>query len=276
MTNIIDIKNVTKMYGKQLALDNLSLSVEKGEIFGFLGANGAGKSTTIRCLLELISYQKGSISLFENQYLRFEDKLEHIGYMPSEAMFYPNMTVKEVIRFAAKSHKKDCRREADRICQLLEVPLHQKIQDLSLGNRKKVSIVCAMQHQPDLLILDEPTSGLDPLMQERFFQLLLEAKANGKTCFLSSHVLSEVRAYCDRIAILKKGKLMAVDRVDVLIKSQKKIVTTWKNDQSKTFTFEGQVFALLNELISMQVDDLLIEEPSLEEMFRHYYEEDSK
>lgn len=276
MTKVIEIKNVTKSYGKQLALDDLSLTVEKGEIFGFLGSNGAGKSTTIRCLLDLISYQKGTISLFENHYKRNEDKLEQIGYMPSEAMFYPNMTAKEVIAFAAKSHKKECHKEADRICQLLEVPLDKKIEDLSLGNRKKVSIVCAMQHQPDLLILDEPTSGLDPLMQERFFQLLLEAKANGKTSFLSSHVLSEVRSYCDRIAILKKGKLLAVDRVDVLTKSQKKIVTTWKNGQSQTFTFEGQVSELLSKLLTMQIDDLVIEEPSLEEMFRHYYEEDKK
>lgn len=203
--NIITIDHLSKSYGRHLALDQLSLTVEKGEIFGFLGSNGAGKSTTIRCLLGLIKYRKGKVTLFNDRYHSLEESLDHIGYMPSEAMFYPNMTVKQVIDFAAKAHPNhDCKREADRLCKLLEVPLQKKIQDLSLGNRKKVSIVCALQHQPDLLILDEPTSGLDPLMQERFFQIILDAKEKGKTCFLSSHVLSEVKAYCDRVAILKK------------------------------------------------------------------------
>lgn len=203
--NIITIDHLSKSYGRHLALDQLSLTVEKGEIFGFLGSNGAGKSTTIRCLLGLIKYRKGKVTLFNDRYHSLEESLDHIGYMPSEAMFYPNMTVKQVIEFTAKAHPNhDCKREADRLCKLLEVPLQKKIQDLSLGNRKKVSIVCALQHQPDLLILDEPTSGLDPLMQERFFQIILDAKEKGKTCFLSSHVLSEVKAYCDRVAILKK------------------------------------------------------------------------
>ncbi|MGT2752827.1 ABC transporter ATP-binding protein [Streptococcus porcinus] len=274
---IIAIQNLSKSYGRQIALDQLTLTVEKGEIYGFLGANGAGKSTTIRCLLGLITCNKGQITLFNNRYQTLSETLEHIGYMPSEAMFYPNMTVKETIDFAAKAHTNtDCRRESDRICQLLEVPLTKKIKDLSLGNRKKVSIVCAMQHQPDLLILDEPTSGLDPLMQERFFQLLLEAKANGKTCFLSSHVLSEIKSYCDRIAILKKGKLVTIDRVENLMQHQKKVVTLWKDGQSSTRTFEGKASELLKELSQMELDDVLIEEPSLEDLFMHYYEEETR
>lgn len=274
---IIAIQNLSKSYGRQIALDQLTLTVEKGEIYGFLGANGAGKSTTIRCLLGLIACNKGQITLFNNRYQNLSETLEHIGYMPSEAMFYPNMTVKETIDFAAKAHTNiDCSREADRICQLLEIPLTKKIKDLSLGNRKKVSIVCAMQHQPDLLILDEPTSGLDPLMQERFFQLLLEAKANGKTCFLSSHVLSEIKSYCDRIAILKKGKLVTIDRVENLMQHQKKVVTLWKDGQSSTRTFEGKASELLKELSQMKLDDVLIEEPSLEDLFMHYYEEETR
>ncbi|VTS37014.1 ABC transporter ATP-binding protein [Streptococcus pseudoporcinus] len=272
---IIAIQNLSKSYGRQVALDQLTLTVEEGEIFGFLGANGVGKSTTIRCLLGLITCSSGQVSLFNNRYQNLSKALAHIGYMPSEAMFYPNMTAKEIIDFAAKAHAKtDCSREADRICQLLEVPLTKKIKDLSLGNRKKVSIVCAMQHQPDLLILDEPTSGLDPLMQERFFQLLLEAKATGKTCFLSSHVLSEVKAYCDRVAILKKGRLVTIDRVENLMQGQKKLVTMWKNGQSSTRAFEGKASDLLRELSQMELDDILIEEPSLEDLFMHYYEEE--
>ncbi|MCK1237493.1 ABC transporter ATP-binding protein [Streptococcus uberis] len=275
--NIITIDHLSKSYGRHLALDQLSLTVEKGEIFGFLGSNGAGKSTTIRCLLGLIKYRKGKVTLFNDRYHSLEESLDHIGYMPSEAMFYPNMTVKQVIDFAAKAHPNhDCKREADRLCKLLEVPLQKKIQDLSLGNRKKVSIVCALQHQPDLLILDEPTSGLDPLMQERFFQIILDAKEKGKTCFLSSHVLSEVKAYCDRVAILKKGKLLAVDRVENIMHSQKKQVTIWKNGQSITKTFEGKLSDLLSDLSEIKPDDLLIEEPSLEDLFMHYYKEDVK
>ncbi|MGT2958619.1 ABC transporter [Streptococcus bovimastitidis] len=272
---IIKIRNLSKAYGRHLALDNVSLAVEQGEIYGFLGSNGAGKSTTIRCILGLIRHNKGQISLFGDQYDSLEETLDHIGYMPSEAMFYPNMTAKQVIRFAAKAHpNNDCSREAVRICNLLEVPLNKKIKDLSLGNRKKVSIVCALQHQPDLLILDEPTSGLDPLMQERFFQLLLEAKAAGRTTFLSSHVLSEVKAYCDRVAILKKGKILTIDRVENLMHSQKKEVTIWKDGQSITQSFEGKASDLLKELASLEPDDILIEEPSLEDLFMHYYEED--
>ncbi|GAA5347679.1 ABC transporter ATP-binding protein [Streptococcus uberis] len=275
--NIITIDHLSKSYGRHLALDQLSLTVEKGEIFGFLGSNGAGKSTTIRCLLGLIKYRKGKVTLFNDRYHSLEESLDHIGYMPSEAMFYPNMTVKQVIEFAAKAHPNhDCKREADRLCKLLEVPLQKKIQDLSLGNRKKVSIVCALQHQPDLLILDEPTSGLDPLMQERFFQIILDAKVKGKTCFLSSHVLSEVKAYCDRVAILKKGKLLAVDRVENIMHSQKKQVTIWKDGQSITKTFEGKLSDLLSDLSEIKPDDLLIEEPSLEDLFMHYYKEDVK
>lgn len=275
--NIITIDHLSKSYGRHLALDQLSLTVEKGEIFGFLGSNGAGKSTTIRCLLGLIKYRKGKVTLFNDRYHSLEESLDHIGYMPSEAMFYPNMTVKQVIEFAAKAHPNhDCKREADRLCKLLEVPLQKKIQNLSLGNRKKVSIVCALQHQPDLLILDEPTSGLDPLMQERFFQIILDAKEKGKTCFLSSHVLSEVKAYCDRVAILKKGKLLAVDRVENIMHSQKKQVTIWKDGQSITKTFEGKLSDLLSDLSEIKPDDLLIEEPSLEDLFMHYYKEDVK
>lgn len=275
--NIITIDHLSKSYGRHLALDQLSLTVEKGEIFGFLGSNGAGKSTTIRCLLGLIKYRKGKVTLFNDRYHSLEESLDHIGYMPSEAMFYPNMTVKQVIDFAAKAHPNhDCKREADRLCKLLEVPLQKKIQDLSLGNRKKVNIVCALQHQPDLLILDEPTSGLDPLMQERFFQIILDAKEKGKTCFLSSHVLSEVKAYCDRVAILKKGKLLAVDRVENIMHSQKKQVSIWKDGQSITKTFEGKLSDLLSDLSEIKPDDLLIEEPSLEDLFMHYYKEDVK
>lgn len=271
---VIDIQHLKKYYGKHMGAEDVSLSVRKGEIFGFLGSNGAGKSTTIRCLLGLIKPSSGQVKLFGGRYGSLTENLSHIGYMPSEAMFYPNMKVKDVIAFAAKVRKKDCSAEANRLCRLLEVPLDKKIQELSLGNRKKVGIVCALQHQPELLILDEPTSGLDPLMQERFFKLVQKACAAGSTCFLSSHVLSEIKNYCQRAAIIKEGRILKIDTLENLTRSQSKRVTFWKGEQEKTFSFTGSSSDLLKKLDSLQPGDFLVEEPSLEDLFRHYYEEE--
>lgn len=275
-SNVIDIKGLKKYYGKHMGIEEVSLTVEKSEIFGFLGGNGSGKSTTIRCLLGLIKATSGQMTLFDGRYENLTKALNHIGYMPSEAMFYPQMKVKDVIAFAAKSRKMDCRQEADRLCKLLEVPLNKKIQDLSLGNRKKVSIVCALQHKPELLILDEPTSGLDPLMKEGFFGLIKEACANGAACFLSSHVLSEIKENCDRAAIIKDGKILTIDTIENLTRSQTKRVTVWKDGKQESFNHTGSSTDLLAQLSDLNPDEFLVEEPSLEELFMHYYEEEGK
>ena len=273
MGRIIEINSLTKNYGKNRGVNEVSFSVEEGDMFAFLGPNGAGKSTTIRCMLGLLSYQQGSISLFGNQYGNLTETLKHIGYMPSEAMFYPGMKVKDVIRLAAEARGKQCGKEAARLCEALEVPLQKKIEELSLGNRKKVSIVCAMQHEPRLLILDEPTSGLDPLMQEVFFRLLQEANQKGTTCFLSSHVLSEVKKYCHNAAFIKEGKIIKVDSIETLSKSNLRQVRVWKNGKEECFSYEGKIQELFGKLQEMEAEDVLIEEPSLEEIFMHYYEE---
>ncbi|CAM2874826.1 ABC transporter ATP-binding protein [Streptococcus mutans] len=270
---VLEIEHLQKYYKKNIGVKDISLSVKKGEIFGFLGSNGAGKSTTIRCLLGLIKPSGGQMTLFGGRYGSLTESLHHIGYMPSEAMFYPTMKVKDVIAFAAKVRKKDCSQEAKRLSELLEVPSDKKIEELSLGNRKKVSIVCALQHQPDLIILDEPTSGLDPLMQERFFKLIKEACSKGATCFLSSHVLSEIKNYCDRVAILKNGEIVTVDAIHHLTHSMLRKVSVWKDGKLKTFNYSGSMKDLLKQLEEMNPDDLLIEEPSLESLFLHYYEE---
>ncbi|EMC45187.1 ABC transporter ATP-binding protein [Streptococcus mutans] len=270
---VLEIEHLQKYYKKNIGVKDISLSVKKGEIFGFLGSNGAGKSTTIRCLLGLIKPSGGQMTLFGGRYGSLTESLHHIGYMPSEAMFYPTMKVKDVIAFAAKVRKKDCSQEAKRLSELLEVPSDKKIEELSLGNRKKVSIVCALQHQPDLIILDEPTSGLDPLMQERFFKLIKEACFKGATCFLSSHVLSEIKNYCDRVAILKNGEIVTVDAIHHLTHSMLRKVSVWKGGKLKTFNYSGSMKDLLKQLEEMNPDDLLIEEPSLESLFLHYYEE---
>lgn len=268
----IEIRNLTKNYGKNRGVDNISLLVEEGDIFGFLGPNGAGKSTTIRSMLGLLQVQKGEIKLLQmNAKKQQKEILAQVGYMPSEAMFYPSMKVKEVIRFAAHAREMDCREEAEKICSLLEVNMEKKIGELSLGNRKKVSIVCAMQHKPRLLILDEPTSGLDPLMQEAFFKLILEYNSRGTTCFLSSHVLSEVKRYCQNAAIIKDGKIIRTDSVENLSKSGIRRIRIWQQGSEKELTHTGNMKKLIHKLEGMEFEDILIEEPPLDELFMHYY-----
>lgn len=274
--NAIAISNLTKTYGKNRGVSGISLEVKKGDIFGFLGPNGAGKSTTIRSMLGMLKFQEGTIKILQMDAVKQQKEiLRKVGYMPSEAMFYPSMRAKDVIRFAAKARDLDCTQEADRICQLLEVNMDKRIEELSLGNRKKVSIVCAM-HKPELLILDEPTSGLDPLMQEAFFKLILEYNSQGTTCFLSSHVLSEVKKYCKNAAIIKEGKIIRVDSVENLSKSNLRRVRIWEDGQEKAFSYTGDMKKLIGELDGRNIEDLLIEEPSLDELFMHYYEQESQ
>ena len=272
MSNIIEIHNLTKHYGQHRGVEDISFHVQEGDVFAFLGPNGAGKSTTIRAMLGMIGFSQGSIHMLGKDAVREKKAiLQQTGYMPSEAMFYPAMRVGEVIRFAADMRGLDCGEEASRLCERLQVDTGKRIWELSLGNRKKVSIVCAMQHKPKLLVLDEPTSGLDPLMQEVFFQLLQEANSQGTTCFLSSHVLSEVKKYCLNAAIIKNGQLLKVDTVENLSHTGVRLVKVWKNGREQSFTHTGSTAELLQRLNDMEPEDVLIEEPSLEELFKSYY-----
>lgn len=273
----ISIQNLTKYYGKHKAVDGLSLNVERGDIFGFLGPNGAGKSTTIRSLLGLIAFQEG-----EAEILGMDVKTHHreilgkIGYMPSEAMFYPSMKVKEVIRFAADMRKLDCTAEAQMLCERLQVDQNKRIEELSLGNRKKVSIVCAMQHKPELFIFDEPTSGLDPLMQAEFFKLIMEYNKQGTTCFLSSHVLSEIKKYCKHAAIIREGKLICTDTVENLTRTNTKRIRMIRDGKEEDFVYKGDLNQLFAGFAGHNIEDIVIEEPELDEIFMHYYEEEAK
>ncbi len=204
---MIKIMHLTKTYGKARGVTDLTLHVPEGICFGFIGPNGAGKSTTIRTLLGLISPTSGSAAVMGLDCIQDRTAiLAQVGYMPSEAMFYPEMRVSEVIRLSADLRKKDCRAEAAALCEALELDTKKKIRELSLGNRKKVSIVCAMQHRPRLYVLDEPTSGLDPLVQRAFWSQVEQRRKEGATVFLSSHVLYEVQRYCDRAAIIREGR----------------------------------------------------------------------
>ncbi|WP_022774964.1 ABC transporter ATP-binding protein [Butyrivibrio sp. AE2015] len=206
--NVIEISHLTKSYGKSRGVIDVSFNVKEGDIFGFLGPNGAGKSTTIRSMLGFLKINSGNIKILGMDSVKDHEKiLKNIGYMPSEAWFYDSMKVSDVIKYAADVRGLDCSKEAAKLCERLKVDTHKKIKQLSLGNRKKVSIVCAMQHRPRLFIFDEPTGGLDPLMQKKFFELINEYVAQGATCLLSTHVLSEVDKYCKNAAIMREGRL---------------------------------------------------------------------
>ena len=212
MNNVIEINHLTKNYGKNRGVIDVSLKIPQGDIFGFLGPNGAGKSTTIRSMLGFLKFDEGEIKILGLDSVKDHvEILKNVGYMPSEAWFYNSMKVSDVIRYAADARGLDCSKEAAKICERLKVDTNKKIKELSLGNRKKVSIVCAMQHRPKLFIFDEPTGGLDPLMQKHFFELIKEYVDEGATCLLSTHVLSEVNKYCKNAAIMREGRLTMLD-----------------------------------------------------------------
>lgn len=274
---VIEIENLTKNYGKHRGINDVSFQVKEGEIFGFLGPNGAGKSTTIRAMLGLIHYDSGEIKINGLDSIRYhEEILKEVGYMPSEAWFYAGKTVKDILKLSADIRKTDCAEEAKMLCERLQVDEKRKISELSLGNRKKVSIVCAMQHKPKLFIFDEPTSGLDPLMQNVFFELIEEYVAKGTTCMLSTHVLSEVRNHCDRVGIMKEGKLIVTDTVDHLLKSKTKRIKIVRDGETLDYLYQGALNDLYKELQGHNIDDILIEEPSIEEVFMHYYEREEE
>ncbi|MGN0332857.1 MAG: ABC transporter ATP-binding protein [Lachnospiraceae bacterium] len=280
---------LTKYYGKSRGIIDLDLEVEKGEFFGFIGPNGAGKSTTIRILTGLIKSTGGSAKIFGKDVRKEKDKiLSKVGYLPSETMFYSGMKVKDILKLSANLRRKDCTEEAKILCERLQLDTEKKIEELSFGNRKKVGIVCALQHNPRLCILDEPTSGLDPLMQREFFDILRERNKKGTTIFLSSHVLSEIQRNCNRAAIIREGRIIACDSVEALSKTNarrvtvrgkidlkmlKKVKDIQKSENSISFLYGGNINELLKVLTAGNITDLTVAEPDLEEIFMHYYED---
>lgn len=206
---IIRTEGLTKYYGKTRGIQELDISVKEGEFFGFIGPNGAGKSTTIRTLLGLILPTGGKGSVLGYDIVKENKRiLENTGYMPSESSFYPGMRVKNLLKLSADLRNRNCEKQAEELCERLQLDTFRRVEELSLGNRKKAAIVCALQHDPRLLILDEPTSGLDFIIQREFFQILRERNKEGTTVFLSSHVLSEIRRNCTRAVILREGRLV--------------------------------------------------------------------
>lgn len=286
--NAIQLSNLTKYYGKSKGILNLNLDVKEGEFFGFIGPNGAGKSTTIRTLLGLITPSSGQAKIFDETIRRRNPQIRsHIGYLPSEAVFYRGIKVKDLLKLSADLHYKDCSAEREILCRRLQLDVNRKVDELSFGNRKKVAIVSALQHQPKLLILDEPTSGLDPLMQREFFHIIRERNEQGATVFLSSHVLSEIQRNCTRAAIIREGRIIACDRVEALSKTNAKRISVQgqvsldsleeirdlkENDGIFSFLYGGDIHRLLETLSAGTITDLSISDPDLDEIFLHYYE----
>ena len=284
---ILEIQNLTKYYGKILGVENLSLKLEEGEIFGFIGPNGAGKSTTIRSIMNLINKTSGRV-LVENKEFNKDDTdiKEKIGYLPSEIHLYDDLTVKEMLDYHESFYKKNIHKRRIELVKRLELDEKKKIEDLSLGNLKKLGIVLAFMHK--ILILDEPTSGLDPIMQNVFYDLLKEEKAKGNTIFYSTHILNEVSKICDRVGIIRNGKLIKVEKIEELSKKNLTFVTITSNEikdivndlkinvilkEANTIKFGNNLShnELIKKLSKYNIERILIEEATLEDMFLHYY-----
>jgi ABC-2 type transport system ATP-binding protein len=290
---VIDIRDLTKFYGKTRGIENVSLEIGEGEIFGFIGPNGAGKSTTIRILMNMIYPTSGSATIMGMDVISETKKIKRsVGYIPSDASAYSSMEVNEFLSYCIRFY--DVKNGSQRIAELsdmFELDLKRKIAELSMGNRKKVSIVQSLLHSPSLLILDEPTTGLDPLMQSVFFELLRSENRKGMTIFFSSHILSEVQMLCKKVAIIKEGRIIQQEDIETLRKKQLKKVIVEAEDQNNnetliipgaeniirgpgnliSFMYSGNINELVGLLSGIRMNNLMIEEPSLDEIFMHYY-----
>lgn len=295
-SEILKINNLSKFYGQVKGIENVSLTVNTGEIFGFIGPNGAGKSTTIRTILGLLKPTSGSVTIFGQDALKNGAKVRNkIGYLPSEVFYYENMKAKDLLTYSASFYdleKSEVEPRLEKLASLMQLDLNKKIEDMSYGNKKKVGVVQGLLHQPELIILDEPTGGLDPLMQKQFYELLRQENARGATILFSSHNLSEVQKMCHRVAIIRNGHIIKIDKVDSLISgsykrvklelesagdvkkiSKDKNVADFKQEDSININFlwNGSANELVSLLERTKIVNLLVEEPDLEEIFLHYY-----
>ena len=286
---ILEIKNLTKYYGNTLGVKNLNLTLNEGEIFGFIGPNGAGKSTTIRSIMNLINKTSGTVLLNGEELTKDNANLKAIiGYLPSEIHLYEDLTVNQMLNYHESFYHQNIHKRRKELVKRLKLDESKKIEDLSLGNSKKLGIILALMHEPKLLILDEPTSGLDPIMQQTFYELLKEEKAKGTTIFYSTHILSEISKICDRVGIIKDGTLLKIEKVEEIQKKEltyikiesssiDSIIKDLKLDptlkENNTIKFKNTVSSdkLIKTLSKYKIDKILIEEATIEDIFLHYY-----
>lgn len=281
----IKIVNLKKYYGKHPGVENVSFSVREGEIFGFVGPNGTGKSTTIRVLLNFIFPTAGSASICGMDVVRESRGIKTFtGYVPSDVRFYGDMTVRELIRVSNGFYNSVDEDEADRLYSLFELDRTRKFHELSMGNKKKAAIVCALASKPKVLILDEPANGLDPVMQKRLFTELKNQSAKGVSVLLSSHNLAEVQEYCHRVAFIKNGNILAVTDLKEIRQPRKIVTITGGKDidhpsmqllgqdgAKRTYRFTSGSALLLKLIQDAGPDDFTVNNESLEERFVDLY-----
>ncbi|MCK6577621.1 MAG: ABC transporter ATP-binding protein [Anaerolineae bacterium] len=293
-TTIIQTETLSKTYkGKVQALNQLNLSVNRGEVFGYLGPNGAGKTTTIRLLLDLIRPTAGHARVFDIDVNQDSRAIRaRIGYLPGELNLWDRRTAMQVIRYVGSVRGGVDMRYVQELAGRLQFDLTKKVRSYSTGNKRKLGLILALMNKPELLILDEPTSGLDPLMQQTFYEIVRETRADGRTVFLSSHILSEVQAICDRVGILRGGVLQAVQRVDQLTQADFRNVTIRFRepvdgarlraltgisslsivDSTAQFQLAGDFDPLLRAVQDLYIVSMEVEKPSLEEVFLKFYD----
>ena len=293
--NIIETKKLSKNYGKNIGIEDVDMKIGQGEIFGFIGPNGAGKSTLIRTLLNFLYPTSGEGTIFRKDIVKESKSIkEKVGYVPSEVKYYGKVSVKEMINYAksfAKNPYKD--EEIEVLIKDLNIDLSKNMDELSLGNKKKVAIVQALIGRPEILILDEPTSGLDPLIQKKLFKILRSIKDSGGTVFFSSHNLSEVESICDRVLIINQGRVVKLIDLKTTIKdlgrvidikgnfSNKFISTLAENiicckDNLYSITYKGEIDEFIKQISKYDIDELSIRRETLEDTFIKYYESEEK
>ena len=290
---IISTSRLTKYYGKRLGIEDVDLEVKRGEVFGYLGPNGAGKTTTIRTLLDFIRPTHGSATVFDLDIRQSSVEIHRrVGYLNGELALYNDMTGEELLKYLGNLRGSLDWKYVRELAARFECDLPRRIQGLSLGNKQKLGLLQAFMHKPELLILDEPTNGLDPLMQHQFYDLLSETKKEGRTVFLSSHILPEVEKVCDRVGIIRQGRLVTVETIESLkshsvrqleihfarpvpkekfinVPGVRDIVV---QDSILICTVIGSLDALVKAAAQFEVVNVISHEPTLEEIFMTYYE----
>lgn len=287
---VIEIQSIKKYYGKHVGTEDVSFSVKEGELFGFVGPNGAGKSTTIKVLLGFIFATGGSAAIGGLDVIKNTKEIKKFtGYVPSDVRLYGNMKISELLKRNSRFYDSAGHDgEAERLCELLELDTSKRFSELSSGNKKKAAIICAMAPKPKVLILDEPTNGLDPMIQKKLFAELRHQTSGGVTVLLSSHNLAEVQEYCDRVAFIKGGKILAV--TDLKEVQPQKIITVQGGDHTTingldvmmrdgercVFKYGGDSTGLLRLLGRMEPEDFTVENESIEEQFMSMYGEEAQ
>jgi ABC-type multidrug transport system, ATPase component len=294
---VIETRGLTKFYGRAPGIIDLDLEVRSGEVFGFLGPNGAGKSTTIRTLLDLLHPTRGTATLFGLDSRAHSLSIRRrTGYLPADLAIYPAMTGRQALHYFCALRRFDKWQNVERLVERLGLDLDRRVGALSSGNRQKLGIVQAFMHEPELLILDEPTSGLDPLMQRQFFQLIDEVRAEGRTVFLSSHVLPEVERLADRVGIVRESRLVAVEDIEALRKRARPLLelvfgapvaaesfaglsgvrdaTSTHDGRGIELKVDGSLAAVMRAAAALGVESITCREAHLEELFLRYYESD--